>query len=178
MCRVSWPISGGRSNHDKVGRRESLRRCMEQLPAEQTGWLTGTMDPVVGGALAILHRQPSHRWTLEELLADVGASRSVLTQRFTRFLGGAPLTYLARWRLQLAARRLQMTRDTILQVALDVGSSASSVCRRGSTAKRSPDWSCFPRTNSPEVQASELSSLRYALRWCFRTRSFPAIRHP
>jgi AraC-like DNA-binding protein len=100
---------------------ESLRRCMEQLPAEQTGWLTGTMDPVVGGALAILHRQFSHRWTLEELLADVGASRSVLTRRFTRFLGGPPLTHLARWRLKLAARRLQMTRDTILQVALDVG---------------------------------------------------------
>ena len=32
--------------------------------------------------------------------------------------------------------------------------------------------------DSPEVQASELSCLRYALRWCFRKRSFPAIRHP
>jgi AraC-like DNA-binding protein len=92
---------------------ESLRRYMEQLPVEQTGWLAGAMDPVVGGALAILHRQPSHRWTLEVLSADVGASRTVLTQRFTRFLGEPPLTYLARWRLQLAARRLQMTRDTI-----------------------------------------------------------------
>ena len=109
---------------------ETLRRYMEQLPPEQTGWLAGARDPVVGSALAVLHRKCDHRWTLEELAAAVGASRSVLTDRFTRFLGEPPLTYLARWRLQLAARKLQTSRSTILQVALDVGYESEAAFNR------------------------------------------------
>jgi Cupin len=38
---------------------ETLRRYMEQLPPEQTGWLAGARNPVVGAALALLHRKPS-----------------------------------------------------------------------------------------------------------------------
>ena len=100
---------------------EALRCYMEQLPAEQTGWLAGARDPIVGAALALLHRRPHHRWTLDEIAAEVATSRSVLTERFTKYLGEPPLTYLARWRLQLAARRIETTKSTILQVALDVG---------------------------------------------------------
>jgi AraC-like DNA-binding protein len=109
---------------------EALRRYMEQLPPEQTGWLAGARDPVVGAALALLHRKPSHAWTLAELAEDIGASRSVLADRFARFLGEPPLTYLARWRLQLAARRLQTTRDVILQIATDVGYESEAAFNR------------------------------------------------
>ena len=100
---------------------ETLRRYMEQLPPEQTGWLAGARDQVVGAALAAMHRKPYHPWSLDELAAEAGASRSVLAERFSRFLGEPPLTYLARWRLQLAARLLQTTRKTVLHVASDVG---------------------------------------------------------
>ena len=100
---------------------ESLRRHMERLPAEQTGWLAAARDPVVGAALALMHRRPSHPWTLPELATEAGASRSVLAERFQRFLGEPPLTYLARWRMQLAARKLKTTRNTVLQVAAEVG---------------------------------------------------------
>jgi hypothetical protein len=85
---------------------ESLRRHMEQLPPEQTGWLAGARDSVVGAALAVMHRRPSHPWTLADLAAEVGASRSVFVERFQRFLGESPLAYLTRWRMQLAARKL------------------------------------------------------------------------
>jgi len=109
---------------------ETLRRYMEQLPPEQTGWLAGARDPLVGGALALLHRQPYHPWTVAKLAMEVGASRSVLAERFTRFLGEPPLTYLARWRLQLAARLLQTTRKTVLQLALDVGYESEAAFNR------------------------------------------------
>jgi AraC-like DNA-binding protein len=109
---------------------ETLRRYMEQLPPEQTGWLAGARDPVVGAALALLHRRPCHAWTLAELASQVGASRSVLGERFTRFLGEPPLTYLAHWRLQLAARRLQTTRNPIVQVASDVGYESEAAFNR------------------------------------------------
>jgi AraC-like DNA-binding protein len=94
---------------------------MEALPPEQTGWLAGARDPVVGGALALLHRKPCHHWTVEQLAAETGVSRSVLAERFSQFLGEPPLTYLARWRLQLAARMLQTTREAVIQVASEVG---------------------------------------------------------
>lgn len=109
---------------------ESLRRHMEQLPPADTGWLAGARDPVVGSALALMHRRPSYRWTLADLAAEAGASRSVLVERFHQFLGEPPLTYLARWRMQLAARRLQTTRDTVVQVAAEVGYESEAAFNR------------------------------------------------
>ena len=109
---------------------ETLRRYMDQLPPEQTGWLAGARDPIVGATLALVHQQPCHPWTLAGLAAEVGASRSVLVERFAHFLSEPPLTYLARWRLQLAARRLQTTSSKILQIALDVGYESESAFNR------------------------------------------------
>ena len=109
---------------------ESIRRYMEALPPEQTGWLAGARDPVVGAALALLHRKPQHHWTMDELAAEAGASRSVLAERFGRFLGEPPLTYLARWRLQLAARMLQTTQEAVLRVASDVGYDSEAAFNR------------------------------------------------
>jgi AraC-like DNA-binding protein len=109
---------------------ETLRRYTEELPPEHTGWLAGARDPVVGGALALLHRKPCHPWTVAELASEVGASRSVLAERFNRFLGEPPLTYLARWRMQLAARKLQMTQNTVGSVAADVGYESEAAFNR------------------------------------------------
>jgi AraC-like DNA-binding protein len=109
---------------------ETLRRYMEQLPPEQTGWLAGARDPVVGNSLMLLHREPCRRWSLGELAARVGASRSVLAERFGHFLGESPMTYLARWRLQLAARMLQGKRQTMLQVAMNVGYESEAAFNR------------------------------------------------
>ncbi len=109
---------------------ETLRRYVETLPPDRTGWLAGARDPVAGAALTLLHRRPGDPWTLDRLAAEVGASRSVLAERFARFLGEPPLAYLARWRMQLAARKLQTTGDSVLQVALDVGYESESAFNR------------------------------------------------
>ena len=79
---------------------------------------------------ALLHRKPCHAWTVAELASETGTSRSVLLERFARFLGEPPLTYLARWRLQLAARKLQTTQDTVLNVAADVGYESEAAFNR------------------------------------------------
>jgi AraC-like DNA-binding protein len=100
---------------------EALRRYMEQLPPEQPGWLAAARDPIVGAALALLHRKPFHDWTLEGLAAEAGTSRTVLSERFARYLDQPPLAYLARWRLQLASRLLETTHKTIQQIATEVG---------------------------------------------------------
>jgi AraC-like DNA-binding protein len=109
---------------------EALRRYMEQLPPEQTGWLAGARDAIVGGALALLHRRPFHAWSLDGLAAELGTSRSVLIERFAQYLGEPPLTYLARWRLQLASRLLETNRKSIIQVASDVGYESEAAFNR------------------------------------------------
>jgi AraC-like DNA-binding protein len=100
---------------------DTLRRYIAALPAEQTGWLAGTRDTVVGRSLAILHRRPQHPWTIAELAREVGLSRSALVERFGRYLSEPPMSYLARWRLQLAARALTSTSHSVGQIAAEVG---------------------------------------------------------
>jgi AraC-like DNA-binding protein len=109
---------------------QTLRRYMESLPPEQSGWLAGARDPIVGGALSLLHRDPSHAWSIEELASRLGTSRTVLAERFDRFLGEPALTYLARWRLQLAARLLQTSGKSIGQIATDVGYTSQAAFNR------------------------------------------------
>jgi AraC-like DNA-binding protein len=100
---------------------ETLRRYIAQLPQAQTGWLAGVRDPDVGKALALLHRQPAHPWTIASLANEVGLSRSVLAERFRHYLSDTPMGYLTRWRLQLAAQVLTSTSKSVAEVAGEVG---------------------------------------------------------
>jgi AraC-like DNA-binding protein len=109
---------------------EALRRYMEQLPPEQAGWLAAARDPIVGAALALLHGKPFRDWSLEGLAAEAGTSRSVLSERFARYLGEPPLAYLARWRLQLASRLLETSRKPIQQIAAETGYASEAAFNR------------------------------------------------
>ncbi|MEZ5285890.1 MAG: AraC family transcriptional regulator [Vicinamibacterales bacterium] len=85
---------------------ETVRRHLESLPAGRTGWLAGLRDPLVGQALTALHAAPAEHWTVERLAREVGASRSVLAERFTALVGHPPMQYLTQWRMQVASRAL------------------------------------------------------------------------
>lgn len=107
-----------------------MRRYLEELPIEQTGWLRGLRDPLIGRALALLHGNPAHPWTLVDLAETLGTSRTVLADRFTRLVGQAPLQYLTRWRVQLAASMLKETNAKVSAVAVDVGYSSEAAFSR------------------------------------------------
>ncbi len=109
---------------------EALRCYMEQLPSDQTGWLAGARDPVVGGILALLHRDPANDWTLDELASAVGSSRSVIARRFDRFIGELPIAYLTRWRLELGARQLRASTKPVIQIAAEVGYESEAAFNR------------------------------------------------
>jgi len=109
---------------------ETLRRYIVGLPADQTGWLAGARDPFVGHALAFLHKEPEHPWTISDLARRVGLSRTVLAQRFRHFLGESPIAYLAKWRLKVGAEILQSTEDSVAQVAAAVGYASESAFNR------------------------------------------------
>lgn len=109
---------------------ETLCRYMDELPPERTGWLAGARDAKVGQALALMHRDPSRAWTLPDLARASGTSRTVLTDRFAHLMGESPVAYLARWRLQLGARRLLTTNRKVVQVAYDVGYESEAAFSR------------------------------------------------
>ena len=109
---------------------ETLRQYMTELPADRIGWLAAARDPAVGRALAAIHREPAQAWTVAGLAKHAGASRSVFASRFNQLLGEGPLAYVARWRIQLGARLLETTDDTVLQIALKVGYESEAAFNR------------------------------------------------
>ncbi len=109
---------------------EVLRRYLEELSAEQTGWLAGLRDPLVGQSLALIHARPGHPWTLAELAHEVAGSRSRLAERFTHLLGYPPMQYLTQWRMQVAANLLTRSGAKVAAVAAEVGYESEAAFSR------------------------------------------------
>jgi AraC-like DNA-binding protein len=109
---------------------EVLRRYVVTLGTDQTGWLAGLRDPTVARALSVLHARPADHWTIEALARAANTSRTVLAERFTRFVGQPPIQYLVHWRMQLAARLLADKSAKVSAVALDVGYDSEAAFSR------------------------------------------------
>lgn len=109
---------------------DTLRRYVSGLSEQQTGWLAGTRDPIVGKSLALLHSRVAHPWTIADLADEVGISRSALVERFTRYLSEPPMAYLTRWRLQLAAQSLEKTSRGVADIAAAVGYESEAAFNR------------------------------------------------
>ena len=109
---------------------EAVRRYIASRPAGESGWQAGIFDPVVGRALALLHRKLGQHWTAEDLARTVGLSRSAFADRFTRLMGESPMRYLARQRLQAAARRLETSSESIARIAFAVGYESEAAFNR------------------------------------------------
>lgn len=109
---------------------ETLRCYINALPPDETGWLAGARDPVIGEALALLHKDPSHPWTISKLARKVGLSRTRLAERFRHFLGESPMAYLAQWRLKLGAEILESSDESVAEVAAAVGYGSEAAFNR------------------------------------------------
>lgn len=122
---------------------EAVRTYMDSLDPGAASWLSGLRDPLVGRALSLLHAEPARSWSLDELAAGCGASRSALADRFTRMTGYPPIQYLTRWRMQLAAKHLTERDAKVAAVAQKVGYESEAAFSRAfkKFSGRSPsDW--------------------------------------
>jgi AraC-like DNA-binding protein len=108
---------------------ETVRHHVASLRPD-AGWLAGLRDPVVGRALALLHGDPAQPWTVKSLAKRAGASRSVLASRFGKLVGQPPMQYLARWRMQTAARLLRHGGAKVSEVAREVGYDSEAAFSR------------------------------------------------
>lgn len=109
---------------------ELVRRHVEALAPERTGWLAGLADGHVGRALSALHARPAAPWTLEQLAREAGLSRSTLAERFSGLIGEPPMAYLTRWRMQVAAGLLARSHDVVGAIAAQVGYESEAAFNR------------------------------------------------
>lgn len=109
---------------------EIVRNYANGLADDQRSWLSGLRDPHVGRAMYLIHTRPAEAWTIDRLARSVGLSRSVFADRFIEHVGVAPITYLTRWRMQIAARRLDEKGTSVAQAAVDIGYDSEAAFRR------------------------------------------------
>jgi len=90
------------------------------------GWLFALADKQMSAAITCMHDDPGRPWTLQELAARVGMSRSIFALRFKETVGATPMEYLTRWRMLLAGDRLKNSDDSISVIASSLGYESES----------------------------------------------------
>lgn len=100
---------------------QALREWLAGNPVLEPCWLGVLCDDIVAAAATLLHSDPARAWTTGVLARELGVSRSTLSRRFSAATGETPGTYLTRWRMDLATRRLRDTDDSLEAVARSVG---------------------------------------------------------
>ena len=113
---------------------ETLRSWTLATP-HGPGRLRAMVDEKLNKVLHLIHSRPGHRWTLQDLAAIAGQSRSHFAAHFKNVLGITPAAYITEWRCQLAEGRLQGT-ESITKIAADSGYASSFAFSRAFTAVR------------------------------------------
>jgi len=100
-------------------------RLVQSGEGPHPGWLPALHHPQLGRALHAIHESPGADWTLMSLAEIAGMSRSNFARRFREQVGFAPVDYLTRWRMILAADRLREGRK-VAELARDLGYGSES----------------------------------------------------
>lgn len=90
-----------------------VRAWVECGCGDANGWVAALRDPRLGRVIAALHRDPGRDWTVAELAAQMGASRSVFAERFLAVTGMTPVRYLTDLRMRLASQWISRDRVPI-----------------------------------------------------------------
>ncbi|KAA0011840.1 AraC family transcriptional regulator [Billgrantia pellis] len=95
-----------------------------------TGWVEALRDPRLGRVISAVHRDPGRHWTVAELAAEMGSSRSVFAERFLSVTGMTPHRYVTELRMRLAMQWIGRDRMPIETVALRLGYGSQAAFSR------------------------------------------------
>jgi AraC-like DNA-binding protein len=93
-----------------------VRHCIESGQV-RAGVFAAMQDRRLATVLALIHGEPWQPWTIAELCARAGLSKTVLSEKFAATIGTSPIEYLTNWRMQIAARWLTESALSIERVA-------------------------------------------------------------
>jgi AraC-like DNA-binding protein len=122
-----------------------LRGWLDAEPEGSPSWLTALRDPLVSEALSLMHAHPERPWTIDDLAGSTAVSRATLSRRFTSLVGDSPLAYLTRWRMDLAARWLRETDESLGSIAASVGYSSAFAFSRAFSRSRGQSPTAYRR---------------------------------
>jgi AraC-like DNA-binding protein len=105
---------------------QALRLHLADASGSGVGWLFALSDQQMGAAIGCMHDDPAHGWTLQELAQRVGMSRSSFALKFRQMVGASPIEHLTRWRMLLAADKLETSSDSISAIAISLGYESES----------------------------------------------------
>jgi AraC-like DNA-binding protein len=95
-----------------------------------SGLVDALRDPRLAGAIGALHRDPGRNWTVADLAAETGSSRSVFAERFHGVTGVTPLRYAAELRMRLAMQWIGSEQVPIDAVAHRLGYASQAAFSR------------------------------------------------
>ena len=109
---------------------EILRHQIMMAEPSSVGWLAALGDPALSRCLSLIHDDPKRDWSLEQLAAASGLSRSALADRFQTVLSTSPIRYIRDWRLYLASVALATTSQPIAAIAYEAGYATEAAFNR------------------------------------------------
>jgi AraC-like DNA-binding protein len=80
--------------------------------------------------MAAIHAAPGEDWSVQRLASEVSMSPSRFAARFSESMGDSPMAYVARWRMNIACRKLSASGLAIDRIAADVGYDSSAAFNR------------------------------------------------
>lgn len=98
-----------------------VRDQITKTSEDAVGLLRTLKDPRLSRALEQVHKAPAAPWTIDSLSKSAGLSRSRFSARFRQLAGVAPMVYVTRWRMNVAARMLRRTEHSVAEIAGFVG---------------------------------------------------------
>jgi AraC-like DNA-binding protein len=105
---------------------EILRTSRSRVGEELTGLLAGLANPVTARALAAMHRDVAHAWSVDELARLCAVSRSTFAVKFRSVVGTSPIGYLLNWRMALAKDELSRGTRSVGEIAYAIGFQSPS----------------------------------------------------
>jgi AraC-like DNA-binding protein len=93
-------------------------------------WVGGLGDERIGRALNAIHADPYRPWTLNDLASLAAMSRSIFAERFMARIGEAPLHYVKRLKLTMAADMLASGGLRVTQAAQRIGYASDAAFSR------------------------------------------------
>lgn len=107
-----------------------VRGWVECGCGDASGWIEALRDPRLGRVISALHRDPGRHWTVAELAAQMGSSRSVFAERFLAVTGMTPHRYVTELRMRLAAQWIGRDRMPIETAAQRLGYGSQAAFSR------------------------------------------------
>lgn len=133
VAEADRPRAGGLSMLERLTETmfiELLRHQMVAATPDASSWLAALADPSLGRCLALIHDDPGRGWSVQNLSAASGLSRSTLAERFETVLDTSPMRYVRDWRLCLARVALSTTTKGIAAIAYEAGYGTEAAFNR------------------------------------------------